>query len=514
MDISVCRDQWYSRRLPSGDASGANRGINMSIKGVLEMSKTCRKFFKKRHHAALSSLTATIIIIAAVAGLLMFGGFGAKEAFASSQSTAPAVPQTSSVPPITILNNGGAFVQYGDAVYYYEYNFNSHVDRFYKENGDYLITPPDVSSIPASELIKNVKRITQNGDTETVFNDSGSGGIFICNDRFFFNGYSKGEEGPIYSVNLHGEDRREHGDGKIYGYDEKTGMIIVVSSQEAIYSLNPVTGKRTKLADTGEIKPVIALKAGVVYYYESTGDMMAGTPPTISVKSVKTDGSGKKELFSSKKASKKAFEGSDFLECTACEVIGDSLYVVIGSFSGHDYYFDGGSLLRIKTDGSGATFLAGSAKKPTGKNIYLMRDGGKEYICYGFFTGDDSKEITVRRSLQAGGAGKEEPWGKPVHKARKPFFIDGELCMYTDNSGVVRKLISKELFKNLGVKEKLPVFNEQRYIAVEEAELVGDWLYFTIDRFKAIGESNYTHVKSNTYRYSLTGKRAELLYSR
>ena len=81
------------------------------------------------------------------------------------------------------------------------------------------------------------------------------------------------------------------------------------------------------------------------------------------------------------------------------------------------------------------------------------------------------------------------------------------------------KVISKELFRSLGAKEKLPCYEEDKYVNVEKAELLGDSFYFTLERGKRAEENdvgwryNYRRVESKVCRYNLTEKRLELLCS-
>lgn len=451
----------------------------------------------KKHLIAVSVLAVV---------LLAFGGFFAKDLIAKSVGTSKS---------LSAVNNGSRFVQYGDAVYYREYNAESF-------ETDRLAVQDESFPLPSRE--KQMKRITEDGKIETLFSDSGIGGFYIYKDRFYMQGYPGEGKYNVYSVNMQGTDRKELGKGIILGIDEKNGRLIINTSEQlSINALSTADGGIKELVPKNDdrLMSFITVKDGVVYYTDGTV-RQDDAYSTQTIKCINTDGSGQKELFnlSPKNCTEELLEIALYIENIHSEIQGEYMYSIFGAYEGTGQFYTGGVLVRSKLDGSGAKVIAGNEGKLVEEDFYLMREGDKEYICYGYATEDaDAKTETVRRSISASGVGPEEPWDKPLAAVHKGFFINGELYLYKDNSGTVSKVISKELFRSLGAKEKLPCYEEDKYVNVEKAELLGEYFYFTLERGKRAEENdvgwryNYRREESKVCRYNLTDKRLEQLYS-
>lgn len=186
-------------------------------------------------------------------------------------------------------NSGGHYVSYAGTIYY----------RQYEENCFYPTISRGVQGFSYDYLAggsTKMMRLNRDGSIDALFDDDGYGPIFIEDDakgstRFYLNYVEEDSDFlnvyKIYSVDLNGTDRREHGDGKIFAVDIERDIIIAYDQTEWIRIIRISDGRETDIADEYHTPRYYDYNEGVLYCedYKGYGEGYMSAICSISVDS-------------------------------------------------------------------------------------------------------------------------------------------------------------------------------------------------------------------------------------
>lgn len=404
-----------------------------------------------------------------------------------------------------IGNNGGQYVKQGSYTYYREYT-SANFEEVGLMGGYALI--PDTS--------KKMMRIDDIGNKEALFDDVGSGAIFIYNGHMYLHtGESLYDSSSsVYSVDLMGNDKKEHGEGFIHALDTKKGVLICK---------NPGSyGVAIMDCKTGE-KEIISNSSFLCYDYDKSvlyftfDDAPEGT---IKIGSVRYDETAKKQLAA---FDANIYGGGPMAYIQQTQLATGYLYFSYGIYAGSGNYYQGGKIARVKTNGCGFEELAGTDGSFVGDEFIVLRKGNSDYLIYDDWSrpgGSSYSSLSLRN-------GKTEPTDLSPHSINLPFFEEvtlekevknAEVSIYPDNTGNKKALITSRDFEKVGVPGGI-YYEAETLHNVRDTELAGNWVYFTIESGEHTPEEDigwryaYARTRTEVYRKQLSTGRIELLYS-
>lgn len=243
------------------------------------------------------------------------------------------------IPPeyaLVLENNGGNVVRYGKNYYYWKYNAES-----FEEDGlfCYYSQKPDT----VNQLIcRNLK-----GEEKVLLNAEGYGPIYIMDGRIYLS-----KEYELFSVNLDGTDRVDHGLFSVWTADEGSGTILGISYGQSedgfledrggVYTLNSEDYQITKVMEQGRNFNFIKAMEGYAYFHEVNYD----TGWTVLYR-MSLDGSEFTELD--------RIQHTDDLFYTPSildvMLLDDTVYYCYGGYAGTGGFFQTGGINSVKVDG-------------------------------------------------------------------------------------------------------------------------------------------------------------------
>jgi hypothetical protein len=264
---------------------------------------------------------------------------------------------------ISIANNGSFFVQYGEFVYYREYNNESfEKDAVFAE----------YSGIPNTS--KKMMRIDSDGNKEALFDDTGSGKIFILSNRMFLN---SGFDGPIYSTDFSGENRVDYGNGTLAAVDISEG-ILICSTESGMALIKSASGETQNIPGTSFLYYSDADKTVFFTYDDSPlGEIKLGA--------INIDGSGEKTIVQTEALYEDDAMSLESTQVQNVQEDGECLYFSYGGFAGTGNFYQGGNIARAKKDGSTFEVLIGD-ELLAGPDFIVINEKGIKSIIYDIIT--------------------------------------------------------------------------------------------------------------------------------
>lgn len=402
-----------------------------------------------------------------------------------------------------VLNNGGRYVEYKGNVYYWEYDKDSF------ESSTRLI---DYQPVKAHK--NKMICLQADGTKKVLFEEAGSGNIYIEKDMLYLSEEYNGDLGifyTLYSVDFNGQNRKEYGEQlKVVGYDEENGFMI--AEKQGDYYVKPLYGIDT---ESGEVK-LLAEDCRHFLFYQNGTVYFEGIPSgnlgaLLRLCSVKADGSQLQVLSEIKT------EEMDYPSITHLEVVDGMIYYVYGYYAGTAGFFQKGILMRYNPENMQETKLA----ETMSEDFFVRQAEGKTSVIY------YNEELkSVEKNLSDGTDNQTEfliyDIGVPFYTVRNKMLessnpeIQYDIYIYEDHSGTAKKLVdASELdFGLLEVKEESL---QSPYYEVTGMDLAGEWVYYTLqvseyDEENSIGwRDAFKRVLSKAYRIRGEGK-TELLF--
>ena len=356
------------------------------------------------------------------------------------------------------------------------------------------------------------------GTEEVLLSAAGNGPIFIVGDRI----YLTADGVNLYSVNLEGEDRVEHGDFEPWAADEKAGTLVGTrsfASGGGVYLLSAKDHAMTSIASEGQY--FLGAEDGYCYY--STSDM--GETPTAVLWKTAMDGSGTVKLSQVINSESWGTAGISILEMMK---YGDQIYYSYGAYAGTGGFFQGGGINCVDADGTNTQVCVPEGELGA-EEFLISQQLDKTCICYvgkedatgsyiGFWDDYPYQQIHGKTQGEWGEVQCEEKAMDRFYLCRPGSYIcvDGEILRYNQELLTYQTLIPKEAgFDFIDV----PTGSEDRIALISNLDVVGDNLFFTVewsvrDRSRDIGwRAGYDREQSAFYVMKLGELQAEEIYS-
>lgn len=246
---------------------------------------------------------------------------------------------------LTLLDHMGEDSSYAyrdGKVYYRQY----HKDSF-EEGAVYAYYEPSISGTD-----KEIVCIDADGKQTVLFSDRGYGNIYLIGERFYMTEMT--EDGTvIYSVDMQGQNRIDYGCGIIQAVDADKGVLIVetrtlLESWETTYSvLDCKSGEMISLDIDGYAYLWFKDYNDGWCYFEANQEKEDNISRVLAVS---LEGEQREIIALAPDNSAEHLTYSEYI----CEmkVVRDRIYLVFGRYAGSGIYFQGGTLITIKLDGS------------------------------------------------------------------------------------------------------------------------------------------------------------------
>lgn len=240
------------------------------------------------------------------------------------------------------FRSAGYVVGTESCVYYWKY----HAESF--EDTGLLAAYPPVPGVQNQLICR-----TASGQERVLFEADGCGKLALAGGRLFYE--SPGSEGTgLRSCFLDGTDTKNLGGGTLLS---TAGGDVVLCTREmtnCMDSIDAVSGQRRELADGA----FLACEEGLVYYQPLEPDETAAAKGRVTVSVIAPDGSGQKDLYTTvPDLYSDAMQGRARVEQLA--LTEEAIYFSYGSTAGTAESFQGGKIVRMNKDGSGAHVVAG-----------------------------------------------------------------------------------------------------------------------------------------------------------
>ncbi|MDE7252478.1 MAG: hypothetical protein K2O32_05980 [Acetatifactor sp.] len=241
------------------------------------------------------------------------------------------------------MEQAGSSYAYRDGkVYYRQY----HKDSF-EEGAVYAYYEPSISGTD-----KEIVCVDADGEKAVLFSDRGYGNIYLIGERFYMTEMTE-DNTVIYSVDMQGQNRIDHGCGIIQAVDTDKGVLIVetrilLESWETTYSvLNCKSGEMISLNIDGYASLWFKAYHDGWCYFEACREK---SDQIYRVVAVSLEGEQREIIALAPDNSEEYLTYSESI----CEmkVVRDRIYLVFGGYAGSGSYFQGGTLITIKLDGS------------------------------------------------------------------------------------------------------------------------------------------------------------------
>ena len=241
------------------------------------------------------------------------------------------------------VNNGGDYVTYKGKSYYWEYKSNSFVT-----SDHYAITMD--RALVYADVPNDLVCVDDKGNKKTIYSGKNNGNIWVFNNRIYVipgNTYSDN----CTSMDLDGSDTKEEYFNAIYAI-RKEGLVVGASGDDESLSIlkNNDKLKRIAYAHFNSIKVVLVSDTRV--YYTTNDDS------GINFECVNLDGKNNVHLATLTQSSWCDWSSDEYeirvpviVDCA--QEIGDEVYFQFGGYDGSGYFYQGGKIAKVKTDGTG-----------------------------------------------------------------------------------------------------------------------------------------------------------------
>lgn len=386
---------------------------------------------------------------------------------------------------------------------------------------------------PVTDGEKTMICVDQEGVTRELFKDKGWGDFYLIGDRFYMMECRKEDgrsEYRIYSVNREGNDRIDYGVGKIKAVDETKG-ILILEMQGSRYGL--VSDIRVLDCASGDCRsfgPFLkedgrkegeefvhwrfeAYQDGWLYLSCRRSDGNPGSACATDLYAVSLEGVWQKVITLT---SDKTYAES----IIQLEVSEDRLFFTYGGYDGTAHFFQGGSIISVKRDGTDYRAIENiAADRPTSEDVFLLRqDEGRTLVYFGaaYYTADSRKEgedadylVTVW-DVDTGTLYPSTFPVYPVYNAKKGIYLDttDHVCALPDRTGRIVRVV-ENLYDCLEAPEEKEGERSAQRLDYD-VYFADGYLYFTAD-YAFDSEEYRKGWETAYYRLKLGEDQAELL---
>lgn len=401
------------------------------------------------------------------------------------------------------INNGGLYVKYHGYTYYRRY----HADSFDATGlwGDYT------ALVGAS---KDMMRLKEDGTPEVAFTDDGFGDIYISNNRMYLQRPS--DYGTVvYSVNLDGSNRKDLFSGSIQGIDEASDTLVCILINEdyshELVTVDTATGRVTKLDLANPCSTVLAVRNGFIYYL---GEVPYEESVLGKIKLCRVAVDGKQELLLVENDAN-LYDFETFgAEIPCIQFVDDTIYFSYGGYAGTGYFYQGGLIAQVKTNGRGFQILAGSINPSDASENELVNDSfivvkeGSRKILY--YTGFSLEDDFIRALDLLTGEVTASDF--VISPDGIPFEYNSGVSIYQNASSAMTTLLPSIDYSSLGFG------NDEYYYRIHDVEQCGDWVYYRLEANEYYPEASigwrdgYRRIKTQVVREEMGGGKKEILY--
>lgn len=359
-------------------------------------------------------------------------------------------------------NNGGNVVRYRGNIYYWKYNTES-----FDSNGTFAYYPHRQTE---NQLICRHK----DGSEDLLLSAKGYGPIFIVGDRI----YLKENGADLFSVNLDGSGRVDHGYFEPWAADDSAGTLIG-RYNGGVYLLYAKDHSTKQVHSTGQT--YLGTVDGYCYYSTAGGQEV----PQATLWKAAVDGSEVVEL--SRVSGSEEWAAAGFNICQVVKA-GDRIYYSYGCYAGTGFFFQEGGVNCVDTDGANTQVIVEYGQLGA-EEFQVVESGGETCLYYigtddamGSYVGfwDDYPYTSCHVMIRNSG---EETWTAAQSDSRisKPgsfVCINGEILRHQEGQISYQTLIPQEAgFEFLDN----PQGSEDKIALVSDLDIIGDDLYFTVE---------------------------------
>lgn len=349
------------------------------------------------------------------------------------------------------VNNGGDYVTYKGKSYYWEYKSNSFVT-----SDHYAITMD--RALVYADVPNDLVCVDDKGNKKTIYNGKNNGNIWVFNNRIYVipsNTYSDN----CTSMDLDGSDTKEEYFNAIYAV-RKEGLVVGASGDDESLSILKNNDKLERIAYAHFNSIKVVLVSDTRVYYTTNADS------GINFECVNLDGKNNVHLATLTQSSWCDWSSDEYeirvpviVDCA--QEIGDEVYFQFGGYDGSGYFYQGGKIAKVKTDGTGFVVLQS------------VDDGG--YSTFTAYKSGDKVEIKQGGILN-----------KPFEEYDTGSY-SSKAVVYTEDGSKKELLSEKEYASYVNDLESL--------YDLESLNYTGDELYFVVVKV----DDDYTHCLSYAY---------------
>ena len=396
-------------------------------------------------------------------------------------------------------NNGGNVVRYRGNIYYWKYNTES-----FDSNGTFAYYPHRQTE---NQLICR----HEDGSEDLLLSAKGYGPIFIVGDRI----YLKENGADLFSVNLDGSGRVDHGYFEPWAADDSAGTLIG-RYNGGVYLLYAKDHSTKQVHSTGQT--YLGTVDGYCYYSTAGGQEV----PQATLWKAAVDGSEVVELSQVSGSEEWAAAGFNI-----CQVVkaGDRIYYSYGCYAGTGFFFQEGGVNCVDTDGANTQVIVEYGQLGA-EEFQVVESGGETCLYYigtddamgsyaGFWDDYPYRTFHVMTKKDGDSAWTSSPGSGMLTRPGAFLCVDGEIVRWNGETQDFETLIPKEAgFSFLDA----PQGSEERLTLVTNLDVVGGWIYFTVEESVSTGEAFgwrpvYRRERTTLYAMELGSSEPIALYS-
>lgn len=395
-----------------------------------------------------------------------------------------------------VTNNGGNYVKYQDNIYYWEYTAKS-----FDKTGLFATFQPKYNS--TNKMIRKDK----NGKKDVMFSTSGYGNIYIYKNRLFLEDINKAGENIIYSVDMNGKNRKEHGVGSMKAIDDKNGIIVLHDKEHKLVVLNCVTGEKKAICESGNF---LSLSNSTIYYqdYIKNGKQVIGGE--VQLKSISTNGKNPKLIIRTVPDSYDKEYKDVLYNIVQFEKNGDELFFSYGFYAGTGIQYQGGRIVQVNEKKNTHIILAGDKGKWVEEKFYLMDNKSGKSLIYGDY--DMNKAISLKTH-------KVSKTAITPHEILIPFQEGDNIYVYLDHKGTKTKLIEKSDYIEINKNANLQQGYDETYLNIDKIERIDNHILYKVEYSKHYPKEDigwryaYSRIKTNYYQKDMKTSNKVLLFT-
>lgn len=393
---------------------------------------------------------------------------------------------------------------------------------------------------PVPNTEKEMVCIDQEGVKKELFKDMGWGDFYLIGERFYMTELvetDSGRERRIYSVDMRGRDRIDYGEGKILAGDEERKCLLLelygaeTTSQNEYCVLDCGSGACTQPGFLSEEHPpeeenghwdFEGYQDGWIYMSHSRWSWEGSRTQETELYAASVEGEWNKVITLTSDRNYAEYIHQP-------EMLGDRIFFIYGGYAGSGQYYQGGSIITVKRDGTDCRFIRGvtSNDRYPSNHYYLQQTEGKILVYYpcdyriasGWDDGEEEKYmVTVwdidTRTLQpsdfpAYSIAGNYAYGLHTDEENHVLALPDQTGRIVRVTGPLEDYIEVLPIDSGGAKSN-PQFKELYY---KDGYLYFGAEYNEWSHEDSIGwRDGYRRVRTEAYRLKLGEEKAELLY--